>query len=133
MYNHPVDEKKIHRLQLRTIKESLSIQGKTSAYLLNMRRVKIKAALLFLSLLGFSIIPEGTIRSCPSGEKQSRLKKDLSVSSWKRRTTLPCRSELSGTGNWALLTRLTNFLLLTLYTRHILQIIIKFSTWFLVS
>lgn len=97
-------------------------QEEESVYLLNMRRVKMNAALLCFSLLGFSIIPEGTIRSCPSGEKQSRLKKDFSVSSWKRCTTLPCRSELSGTGNWALLTRLTNFLLLTLYTRHILWI-----------
>lgn len=94
---------------------------KTNAHLLSMWRVKMKVALLFLSLAGFSIIPEGTIRSCPSGEKQSRLKKDFSVSSWKRHTTLPWRSELSGTGNCALLMRLTNFLLLTLYTRHILH------------
>jgi hypothetical protein len=105
-------------------KKSLSVarrRRRRSAYLLNMRRVKMNAALLLLSLLGYSTIPEGTIKSCPSGEKHSRLKKDFSVSSWNRRTTLPCNSELLGTGSWALLTRLTNFLLLTLYTRHILQ------------
>ena len=65
----------------------MKVQSKTHPpYSLKLPRAKMNVALICFS--PDSISPAGVISNCPSGEKASRRKNDLNVSSWNSLTAL---------------------------------------------